>query len=85
MFIKYFNHKWFVLVDEYDNICTSSIFKIEEIALENIIKCYLSILDKVLTNNEKNVRFGFITGILYICTIGLSKINNIISYQFLNL
>lgn len=51
--------------------------------LEDIIWFFLTILDRVLKQNETYVRSGFITGISYIGTAGLSKFNNIAGYRFL--
>lgn len=74
MSIKIFNQTYFILINEYNRVCSLlSIFKVEVTSLENIVEFYLNILNEVLKYNEANVHSGLINWhFVYICTSGLT-------------
>ena len=80
---KHFKRKIVVLVDEYDALCSQLLFKLKsEEEINNAIYYFISILGCLLKDNS-SVHLGFVTGISFICTTGLSTITNLQPYKFL--
>lgn len=74
---KHFEAKCFVIVDEYDSMCYSAMFNVEEKVLSRIIEFFISCLDFVTKDNDTYIQSAFFTGISYICTTGLSRLGNV--------
>jgi hypothetical protein len=82
--VKHFEAKCFVIVDEYDSMCCSAMFKVEDTVLDSIIEFFSSCLDFVVKDNDTYIQSAFLTGISYICTTGLSRLGNVDSFKFLD-
>jgi hypothetical protein len=78
----YSSRRVLVLVDEYDAVCTDAFISVDnEKELKKIIALCTGTLSCLMKGN-KNVSRGIMTGISYLLTIGLSKLNNVRSYRF---
>ena len=72
-----------VLVDEYDALCSKLLFQLKSKEdISNAIYYFISILGFLLKDNP-SIYLGFVTGISFIYTTGLSTITNLKPYKFL--
>jgi hypothetical protein len=80
---KHFQRKSIVLVDEYDAMCSQALFKLKTAeTIKDAIFYFISILGFLLKDNS-SIFLGFVIGISFICTTGLSTITNLKPFKFL--
>ncbi len=92
---KHWKRNVIVLIDQYDAICSGSILYIEDMPqrkigrrhckatkeIEDIIALSEGTISALLKSND-DVERGFLTGISYLTSKGLSKLNNIREIKF---
>jgi len=86
--VKHFNNRVFVLADEYDSICSDSIIYVKDKAnmkaedeVSAINALCMGALSCLLKAN-KHMDRAVLTGILFVSTMGLSKLTNVEAFKF---
>lgn len=81
---KHFNKSVVFLVDEYDSIINKAFFRVNDnMFYEDMLDCISSILGNVLKSSAVDVELAVVTGLSYITSCGLSHIDNLKRYRFL--
>lgn len=69
-----------VIVDEYNSICSNAVFEVSSENLDNVIQFTMGILLALI--KDKYVGQAFLTGIIQICSMGMSGVNILLSATF---
>ncbi len=81
---KHHGKKSILLIDEFDCICSKALFEVKREVLDHIIRFYSKIVSQVVKQDTRLVERAILTGVAHITCKGLSPINNVKPYKFLD-